>query len=136
MEQLAILLKSLNIYAHNSHNLCKGSLFFADHAFLADLYEQADDQYDSVVERMIGLGQTPDLIKINAVAVDAIKALPQNPPENKALFQAILSMHNTICQHIEALVKTPGMYQGTINMLADIADKTEANKYKINQRIK
>ena len=136
MEQLALLLKSLNIYAHNSHNLCKGSLFFADHAFLAELYEQADDQYDSVVERMIGLGQTPDLVKLNIMAADAIKAHPQNPPENKAMFQTILSMCNGICQHIETLVKTPGMYEGTRQLIGSIADSIEANKYKLSQRTK
>jgi len=136
MEQLAILLKSLNVYSHNAHNLCKGSLFFADHAFLNDVYSQADGHYDDVVERMIGLGQTPDLVKINLMAVDAIKSHPQNPPENKVYFQVILSQCEAMCQHIEQLVKTPGMYEGTRQMIGNIADELEMLKYKLKQRTK
>jgi len=136
MEQLAALLKSLNIYAHNAHNLCKGSLFFADHAFLADLYDQADGHYDDVVERMIGSGQTPDLVKINALAVEALKTYPQNPPENKIYFQTILTMEKDLGIMIEQLVKSPGMSEGTKQMIGNIADVTEVNKYKLQQRIK
>lgn len=136
MEQLATLLLAINLYSHNAHNLCKGSLFFADHSFLGELYESADIAYDSVIERMIGLGQTPDLVKIQMDAVVSIKDKPQSVPENKAYFQVILDMKKKQCELIEALVKTPGMYEGTKNLLQDLADKAEQDKYKLGQRIK
>ena len=45
-------------------------------------------------------------------------------------------MEKTLQQHMETLIKSEGLSQGTINLLADKCDKSEARCYKLNQRIK
>ena len=136
MEQLAILLRSIQLYSQNVHNLAKGSLFFADHDFLGALYEQADAQYDSVIERMIGLDMSPNLANIQLQAANLIKDKPHSASENKIYFKVILEMYMTVCQLIQQLVKDPNMSEGTKQLIGDIADKAEMNKYKLKQRCK
>ena len=91
MEQLAILLKFLDIYVHNAHNLSKGALFFGDHAFLGDIYAEADGDYDDVVERMIGLGQAVDLVKVHMQAIQMVQSKPQMVNENKEYFKKLIN---------------------------------------------
>lgn len=136
MESLASLLRAYQLYAHNAHNLCKGSLFFADHEFLGELYSQAEGHYDSVVERAIGLGQPIDLIKVQMDAVVTIKDKPQQVNENKVYFQTLLDMCGGVYSAIDALCKSPGLSEGTKNLLQGIADQHEMIKYKLKQRIR
>ena len=56
MHDLAIILRSAQLYAHNAHNMTKGKTFFSDHKFFGQLYPVYEEAYDSIVERMIGLG--------------------------------------------------------------------------------
>ena len=69
MEKLATKLRYMQFYAHNAHNMCKGDTFFSDHEELGELYGTYEGLYDSVVERMIGTGQTIDLVKVQTEAV-------------------------------------------------------------------
>lgn len=64
MEKLATKLRYMQFYAHNAHNMCKGDTFFSDHEELGGLYGTYEGLYDSIVERMIGTGQTIDLVKV------------------------------------------------------------------------
>ena len=66
MKELAILLRCLQLFSHNAHNLVEKSLFFQDHAFLGELYSTYEDAYDGVIERIIGL---TDSNAINLVEV-------------------------------------------------------------------
>jgi DNA-binding ferritin-like protein len=54
MKDLAVHLRAMQIYAHTAHNLCARVPFFQDHAFFADTYSALEDDYDSVIERIIG----------------------------------------------------------------------------------
>ena len=136
MEQLAILLKFLDIYVHNAHNLSKGALFFGDHAFLGDIYAEADGNYDDVVERMIGLGQAVDLVKVHMQAIQMVQSKPQMVNENKEYFKIILETNKQICNLVNQLAKDPAIYEGTRQLIGEIANKKEMQNYKIGQRIK
>ena len=124
------------MYVHNAHNLVFGSLFLADHKFLGALYEQLDGYYDSVVERMIGLGKPVDLVQYHENAVQMLKQLPAQVKENKEYFRIILSQLDSLTTLLEQECKAPGITEGTKQLLGGIADQLEMTKYKIRQRIK
>jgi len=140
MEKIATYLRFLQLYAHICHNLVSGPTFFADHEFLGELYPAYEGEYDSVVERMIGLGMKPNLF---AITKDAAAMLDRvgNKNINEA-FKNLLKIEKLLCDVIEKEV-TPSpmahphtnMKQGTIQMLGNIADASEVRQYKMNQRI-
>lgn len=139
MKELAILLRALQLYAHLAHNLSARSTFFSDHSFFAEIYEAADDNYDSVIERMIGLygeAAIPDLQE----QMNAMNALTQHLPQkgvkdNEVFFQVILEKQKLVCGMIEKLCSS-GLPQGTIQMLGDISNQSEGFQYKLKQRLK
>ena len=136
MQQIAIQLKLLNLYSHLAHNLVAHATFLQDHEFLGSLYEMADGHYDSVVERMIGLGLPVDLIQINVQAVVALKKMPQQVKENKEYFAQIQSLLMGVLSAAEACCKDPSYSEGTKQLIGGIADELEVIKYKVGQRLK
>ena len=131
MDKIALVLKYLNLYAHQAHNLIKGSTFFQDHEFLGELYAAYDVEYDQVVERSIGLKKPVNIKKVNGLAA-------QQLPDDKTLvmpkcFEDMLASEIYLCKIIEQIA--PQSSQGTMNMLAQIADNSEVRQYKIQQRL-
>ena len=139
MKELAILLRSLNLYAHSAHNLCGRIPFFQDHEFFNEIYSAADTNYDSVIERMIGLSgedSVPSLPEQLEAIYQILSQLPEKGvKENAIFFQVILEKQKMVCSKIEELCKS-GLPQGTIQMLGNIADQSEQFQYKISQRLK
>lgn len=130
---LVSLLRMLQLYTHNAHNLLGGPTFFQDHEFLGELYPVYESEYDSIVERIIGLGKEIDLISTQQQAVDALKKCSQ-PKSYKDCYAEILKYEQMLCSMVEKLVKDSS--QGTIQLLGDAANKSEMRQYKIKQRLK
>lgn len=127
---LASYLRYMQFYAHIGHNVLGGATFFQDHSFLGDLYGTYEDAYDSVIERMIGLEEPLNLIKIHKDAVADLEI----PKSYDQAFEALLECEKELCKKIEAIA--PKCSQGTMNLLADMADKSEMRQYKLKQRLK
>lgn len=127
---LAGYLRYMQFQAHIGHNTLGGETFFQDHAFLGDLYATYEDAYDAVVERMIGLEEPINLVKIHEDAVKDL-SIPKNYDE---MFKELLSCEEDLCKKIESIA--PKCSQGTMNLLADMADKSEMRQYKLKQRLK
>lgn len=140
MKDLAILLRSLNLYAHSCHNLCGRVPFFQDHEFFNEIYTNADSAYDDVIERMIGLygeESVPTLVEQIEAIHQIVSQLPEKGvKENAVYFQVILEKQKMICSKVEELCTQGGLPQGAIQMLGNIADKSEQIQYKIKQRIR
>ena len=136
MNDIAIQLKTLKLYSHLAHNQVSGATFFSDHEFLGGLYEKADDFYDSVVERMIGLGMQPNITKINVAGVIKLKDLPSIVPDNKSYFVNILMLTQALYVTLDATCKLPETTEGTRQLLGGIADELEVLNYKMKQRVK
>lgn len=136
MKEIAILLRLLQLYSHNAHNLVKGSLFLQDHDFLGELYPQYESEYDSIIERMIGLGQSVDLVEVQALAVEQLKSLPSMSQENKESFMLILDMEKSLCSLVEAMIVGMKPSEGTKQLLGDVCNKSEMRQYKLNQRVR
>lgn len=136
MEQLIILYRTKQLLSHNCHNLMARSPFFSDHEYFSELYNKAEEHYDEIVERMIGLGKTPDLINIQIQAAQKLTQIPLTYKENSECFQTIVGVNKQILALIEGLIKTAGLSQGAINLLAGQADELEVELYKLGQRVK
>lgn len=130
---LASILRFLQLYAHNAHNLLGGPTFFSDHAFLGELYTTYESDYDAVVERTIGFKGTIDLISIQKIAVQQLEKTGQCKTFQEC-FGLCLKWEETLCKTIEKIAKDST--QGTTNMLADIADRSEMRQFKLKQRLK
>lgn len=139
MKDLAILLRSINLYAHSAHNLCARVVFLQDHEFFNEIYSAANVAYDSVIERIIGLyGEeaVPALPEQLEALHQILSQLPEKGvKENAIYFQVLLEKQKMVCEKIEELCKS-GLPQGTIQMLGNIADASEVLQYKLKQRIK
>jgi ferritin len=85
---------------------------------------------------MIGIGEDFDPISAQVMAVNSLKQVNYPLNDNQECFKAALEIEKEILGEIERLCKSGQYSQGTIQMLGDIADKTEVNVYKLKQRLK
>lgn len=132
MEKIAFVFRYLQLYAHQAHNLVKGQTFFQDHDYLGALYPVYEEAYDSIIERSIGLNKPINIQKVNQAAA---KELPNDASVKMPdCFKNLLESEKYLCQLIEQVVK--GSSQGTMNLLAGLADQSEMRQYKLQQRIK
>lgn len=127
---LASLLRYMQLYTHICHNSLGGETFLQDHEFFAELYAGYEADYDSVIERMIGLGEDLDLVKIHKDAISELKT----PKSLEEAYKEILSCEEELIAACQKLAKSASL--GTENMLAGLADKSEARIYKLKQRLK
>jgi len=133
MNDLAILFRTAQLYAHNAHNLASGETFFQDHKFLGKLYPVYEEAYDSIVERIIGLGESIDLPAITKKAAAAVSEV-HDEEESYECFTSLLELEQAICLLIENTIQDCTC--GTQNLLQGLADESEMRQYKLGQRIK
>ena len=139
MTQLASLLRFLQLFAHAAHHLAHGCSFFEDHKFLGKLYGEYEEAFDSLVERLIGLGELEGVKDRLAIDSKAASILSKTESETLAdpedWFELLLEMEQELCGKIDKLAEGK-ISQGTLNLLAGLADASEQRQYKIGQRIK
>ena len=131
LKNIATLYRALQLYTQAAHNKVSTCAFFADHAFLGEVYEAMESAYDSLVERAIGLGEKLDLLAMNVDAAKAIEDLKLEKPE--VIWSQLLENENSLLEHLEEASTKASI--GTQNLLAQLADDSEARIYKIKQRI-
>ena len=134
MNELIITFRCAQFVAHNFHNFAKGYSFFADHEFLGSLYGTYEEAYDGLVERTIGSNKPIDLRDITNQAAERANAFSADTMSCDEMFSTLQSMEESIC--VWCKTYTSGASLGTANLLADLADKSEARQYKLKQRIK
>jgi DNA-binding ferritin-like protein len=134
--KLAVIAQVLKQIAHIAHNNCSRTVFMQDHEFFGALYEQADDIYDSLIERHIGLtDQEVDLAPLLQQVVDKVKTIPTtNVKENKAYYVELLKIIHEFNAAASVIAKTASL--GTNNLIAGHSDNLEVVVYKIKRRIK
>ena len=134
MKELAVTLRCAQLVAHNMHNLVKGCTFFEDHEHLGGLYGTYETAYDNVVERMIGLGDMPDLNEICKAACAKACSYDVSGMKAEQMFLLLLDMESLIRQNASKF--NTGASLGTQNFLQGLADESEARTYKLKQRTK
>jgi DNA-binding ferritin-like protein len=130
MIELAVKLRYMQFYAHNAHNACQGATFYSDHEELGSLYGTYEGFYDGVIERMLGLGQTVDLIKVQIEAVKMLEGAA-TPTTFTGAFSTILSCEEELSKLIEEANADASL--GTQNFLQGIADTSEVRQYKLKK---
>ena len=124
---IAIAFRALNLYAHQAHHMCKGDTFMQDHAFFGELYKFAEDSYDSLIERSMGIGDgDPNLSEITAKISGLLSAL------DDSFYEHCLGMSKEICNEID---KIKSYDVGTLNLLQGIHDNLSVFIYKIQRRM-
>lgn len=135
METLAVLYRCAQLYAHRAHNVCRGETFFPDHDFLGGIYEAYEGAYDNVVERMIGLGMKPAIVKITSEACKKFEDMASDSMvQTDTMLAKILGLEKEFCSQIEEAMKGE-LSQGTQNMLQGLCDESEVRQYKLKQRL-
>lgn len=134
MEDLIILVKTLNIYGHIAHFLCARVVFMQDHEFLSEIYQAAEDNYDHLVERCIGLDIAIDLQQINLKAAQDASKISIGS-DNSTKISACLELERQTVKVIEKLKADKKITLGTETLLGDIANASEIRQYKLKQRL-
>jgi DNA-binding ferritin-like protein len=139
MLQLVILFRAMQLSAHSAHLLCARTVFFQDHKFFGEVYGKAEGYFDSISERMIGLGQEEQL-KLQPLMAAVCQKLAAAPSvgvkENKEYFIFIQSQAEEACKICDSLCKSGQLSEGSKQLIGGIADELEVLKYKISRRIK
>ena len=130
LTRIITVLRAGQLYYQAAHNLAKGETFLQDHGFLGDAYEAFAGAYDSVAERAVGLGEKPDLLKINTEAAKISSGLKIE--DFDGVFEQALEIEKSLLKEIENVGKVS---KGTDNLLAGLADDAEVRIYKIQQRL-
>ena len=130
MTELATILRAAQLYAHAAHNEACGPTFFADHEYLGDLYGAYESAYDAVVERSIGLGIAVDLASIGVEAAN--RASMWGGKQTASAFDFLLDVERGIVSEARRL--SPFSTFGTVNLLSQLADDSEARQYKLLRR--
>ena len=131
LKRIATLYRTAQLYAHAAHNTVSGPNFFADHGFLGELYPVYEAAYDALVERAIGLSQ-----EIDPLAIGREAGVMSSNMDDQQPFDVIAGIEKDLVRVIEAEIQSGKQSQGTINLLAQLADDSEARQYKIGQRLK
>lgn len=137
LDKLLVHLRTVQLFYHNCHNTVKGPTFHGDHKLFGAFYTEAEENYDSVAERFIGL-MGVEAFDGAKVAAEASVFLTQLPPlsEPKNMFKAGLALEQKLVAVCNECDKDPRYSSGTRALVGDIANAAEARVYKIKQRIK
>ena len=139
MFDLLVLTRSMQLFAHSAHFFVARSIFFQDHAFFSEVYQDAEKYFDMITERMIGLGIEKDLDLQNVLSKvqSKLKTAPSvTSKENKDFFTYLMSQVDEGLGLIETICKDKDCSQGTMDMVAGIGSDFEVLKYKISRRLK
>jgi hypothetical protein len=138
MLELAVLLRSMQLFSHSAHHLCAHSVFFPDHAFFSETYQAMDDAYDSIIERIIGL-YGEDSVDLNRIISEVALKLHDAPSvgtkENKIFYEYQLKLEQELCAKVEEICKNPKASQGVIQTVATLGEQSEIRQYKIKRRL-
>lgn len=136
--KLASHLRTMQLFNHLVHHAVKGSSFFSDHEQLGEFYLANEKDYDSIVERFIGImgfNQFNHGMLMMHV-VQTLSELPEKFDDNKEIFIVCLTLE----QHLQALCdeacKSPECTEGTKQLIGNIADMSEQREFLIKRRIK
>jgi DNA-binding ferritin-like protein len=123
---LAGHLRALQLFYHEKHHTAEGASFFSDHAAFGDFYAEAEGDFDSIVERAVGMGFIDTAFAKNHMKVVPTVLALDCPKEMESQLCEICTL---ICDH-------EACSEGTKQMVGDIADKSEVRQYKLGQRAK
>ena len=138
MIQIIAYIRAMQIATQHFHNLCARTPFHSDHEFFSGVYESLQSDYDSVIERHIGIKgeEGLELKSLMTIVMKNLEGVPSvGVKENSVFYNHLLKCEQQLCMIISETIKQ-GVTPGTEQLLGDICNASEVRQYKIKQRIK
>ncbi len=137
-------LKSLEVWSHSAHLICKEDTFFGDHEFLSELYQKSDENFDSVSEKALIFGIPDSSFEPSALAENIKNILMKWPNISGTSQQNIVESTFNVIKNVLEVIKTNSdtlsqsnkLSKGFDNLLSQISDDLEKFQYKISRRTK
>ena len=137
--------KSYVMWFQAAHHLTKGTGFAGDHQNLYGvIYEEAEDSFDAIVERVLGLTNDENVACPSHIALNTVGKLnsltsPSNQPP-LAIAAAALELNKTYLSYLSDFLhngKVNGLISvGTEDFIAGLCNTLETYNYKLQQRVK
>lgn len=146
---LASYAKAMEAWFHAAHHAASGIGFAGDHAILyGEIYEKADEEFDDLVERAVGLSGDASLADPVTVLWGALGVLapPRGGPASwpsavggpDEIATNAVTVNRVLIEAVKATTErlraANELTQGTDNMLAQLAENHERIGYKLAQR--
>jgi DNA-binding ferritin-like protein len=137
MYDLIVYLRALQLATQHFHNLVKGPQFHEDHEFFSDVYTMLTEDYDAIIERIIGTQGESGLEIMNLISNvnKAMQGCPSIGKSNEEFYTYTKEKLYKIKGILESQCKKPDISEGTKQLLGGIADKYEVECYKIQRRL-
>jgi len=145
LSQYIGLLRGMQLWYHAAHHVTRGTGFFGDHAdAYGGFYEALTEDFDSAVEKAIGLTNDEEMAnpcKITEMALQVLHKFPCPPTLTAlALASAALEMekaHNELVSAMFHELESAGcLTLGLDDMLMATVNDHEGHIYKLQQRVK
>lgn len=137
MNDLIIFSRFLYFFSINAHHKVTNANgnFFSDHSYLGDLYSVYLELFDSLCERVIGLGGEVNEFLVTVEAVSMFnKYINVEFTDNTQYFVYLAGFEKQFRDLCAAA--NEGASLGVSNLVSQMSDDSEARSYKLNQRIK
>ena len=138
---LAATVKAAELWFHAAHHAVAGVSFVGDHALLGDIYTKAGAEFDSLVERAVGLSgirAVAEPLALLSAAARKLQEWPSPVDVTDTLMAAAMQVNQALvdaCDGAAATMEQSGLLtRGTDNMLAQMSDDHEGFAYKLGQR--
>lgn len=136
MIAIAVALRGMQFFAHEAHQKANGPTFQQDHDFLGALYAEYEDDYDAVVERMLWPDNDAEVKPCRftlggAQMADELGEELGEVWDRGMVFGQLTECEVQLRRSIDEAVKTAT--EGTRNLLAGLADKSEQRWGKIGR---
>jgi DNA-binding ferritin-like protein len=137
LDKIATVLRALQLYAHHAHNNCTGKSFIPDHKLFSATYTEAEVDYDSVIERIIGsTGKPVDTLSMGHQALKLAEQCSKQPGDcNTEFLKGVLKLELATCVYIDKCIESEKLPEGTKQLIGNIADKSMSRQYKLRQRL-
>lgn len=131
-------------HIHQTHHWqTHNSQYYGDHLLFERLYNDGQENIDSIAERSIGVGQNISYVdgmsqisSMQEFVQKAYQVTSGNTPDD--MVKRSLAIENTVLkiinESLEHLESTNNLTDGTRNLLEDIADNRESFLYLLQQR--
>lgn len=136
--QIAVTLRTMQLYYHFVHNVLRGQNFIGDHQIFGKWYDDLQEDYDSVIEEAILLegdkaACPKEQLKIIFETINSLQCI--GAENNKVYFLEAMKLEKILNNQIMG-AKESGLGLGTETLIGDVAKRSGNRQYIIGQRIK
>lgn len=126
-------LYALYILSQSAHWRAKGEMYYGDHLLFQRIYEGISAEIDLVAEKMLGTGESDNLLSPKSIIIGTSKSLTMMTEGSDA--SALMVAESKFLSNLATVISSGGLSEGVQNMLQGIADKHEEHVYLLSRRL-